>query len=555
MSILAARSQPLVRTTRRAVRVSVGGMLLVALVAATPSSPFPPVLPRGMEPTGPFRWLADLVGLSSLGPTALMFVGLMATTTAAIGFILVLREAWNGRISMRTVLILSVLYVVAVLTLPLLFSRDVYSYGYYGRMVSTYHVNPYIETPRDFDLNSLYRLTYPGWRSTPSVYGPLFTWLSAGLTWTTKSIEGLITGFQLIAAAAFVGTIAIIARVVTRVRPERAVFAVAVVGLNPIVIFHVVGGGHNDMLLALFVSAAVALLFAKRELLAAVALALGMSVKASAVVPLILLIVAVVAAAEPERRRAVALRFAAVSGGLWLALAFPFLQLQNPTLGLLEASGHDSGKAPGQLVVRGLSAFGSLLLGDTGGDVGATVGRLLLLAMSAIGVFMIARRIWRDPATREPTSLVAAWAWALLVVVLLSPVLGAWYLVWILPLAWVLPRVGRRVLVLLSASFIVTELVTESSRIPLVFQSVKLPFGHPLAILLAIWVIREVLRHLRGRLPFDVDDGRPEFGDRFESGPRVEIPDVEPMPVPADPREPRIQIGLVRQPSLMRRRR
>jgi hypothetical protein len=88
-----------------------------------------------------------------------------------------------------------------------------------------------------------------------------------------------------------------------------------------------------------------------------------------------------------------------------------------------------------------------------------------------------------------------------------------------------------------------------------VFQSVKLPFGHPLAILLAIWVIREVLRHLRGRLPFDVDDGRPEFGDRFESGPRVEIPDVEPMPVPADPREPRIQIGLVRQPSLMRRRR
>ena len=536
--------------------VSVGGMVLVALVAATPNSPFPPVLPRGMEPTGPFRWLSDLLGLGSLNATALMFVGLLATTTAAIGFILVLREAWNGRLSMRTVLILSVIYVVAVLTLPLLFSRDVYSYGYYGRMVSTYGVNPYVETPRDFDLNSLWRYTYPGWRSTPSVYGPLFTWLSALLTTTTKSIEGLITGFQLIAAAAFLGTIAIIAKLMPQVRPDRAVFAVAVVGLNPIVIFHVVGGGHNDMLLALFVAAAVALLFARRELLAAIALALGMSVKATAVVPLLLLIVAVVASTEPERRRRVALTFGGVVGGLWLALAFPFLQLQNPTLGLLEASGHDSGKAPGQLIVRGLSGIGSLVGGDTGGDLGGTVGRILLLGLSAAGVFMIARRIWKDPAARQPSSLVAAWAWALLVVVLLSPVLGAWYLVWVLPLAWALPRVGRRVVVLLSASFIVTELVTESSRIPLVFQSVKAPFGHPLAILLAFWVVREVLRRLRGNLPFDVDDGRPEFGDRFETGPPIPAgPDVETLPMPADPREPRVPIGLVRQPSLMRRRR
>ncbi len=535
--------------------VSVAGMVLVALVAATPRSPFPPVLPPGIEPSGPFRWLSDMIGLSRLSATTLMFVGLLATTTAAIGFILVLREAWNGRLSMRTVLTLSVVYILLVLTLPLLFSRDVYSYGYYGRMVSTYGVNPYVETPRDFELNSLFRLTYPGWRGTPSVYGPLFTWLSAGLTSTTSSIQALINGFQLIAAAACVGTLAIIAKVVSRVRPERAVFAVAVIGLNPIVVFHVIGGGHNDMLVALFVAAAVGLLFARRELLAAVALALGMSVKASAVVPILLLIVAVVASAEPERRRAVALKFGGIVSGVWLLLAFPFLQIHNPTLGLIEASGHDSGKAPGQLLVRSLSAAGGLVFGDTGGDVGSNIGRALLMGLSAAAVFMIGRRIWREQGARQPSSLVAAWGWALLVVVLLSPVLGAWYLVWILPLAWALPRVGRRVLVLLSASFIVTELVTESSRIPLVFQSVKLPFGHPLAILLAFWAIREILRRIRSDLPFDVDDGRPEFGDRFEAGPPVPAgPDVVPAPVPADPQVPRLPIGYVRQPSLMRRR-
>ena len=87
----------------------------------------------------------------------------------------------------------------------------------------------------------------------------------------------------------------IVARLVQRVRPERAIFAVAVIGLNPIVVFHVVGGGHNDMLVALFVAAAVSFLFARRELATAICLGLGMSVKASAIVPLILLVVAIAA--------------------------------------------------------------------------------------------------------------------------------------------------------------------------------------------------------------------------------------------------------------------
>ena len=128
-----------------------------------------------------------------------------------------------------------------------------------------------------------------------------------------EEIPDLITGFQLLAAAASLGTIAIVGRLARRVRPERAVFAVAAIGLNPIVVFHVVGGGHNDMLVAFFIAAAAALLFAERELLSAVALALGMSVKATAAVPLILLIVAVAANTPPERRARVLRRSPASS--------------------------------------------------------------------------------------------------------------------------------------------------------------------------------------------------------------------------------------------------
>ena len=152
-------------------------MGFVAIVAATPNSPFPAILPRDYEPTGPFRWLGDLLFLRLLGHTGLMIVGLLAMVSTGIAFLLVLREAWHGRLSMRAVAIVAVVFHVVVLTLPLLFSRDVYSYAYYGRIVSTYNANPYITTPKDFHLNSLFRYTWPGWRGTPSVYGPLFTWI------------------------------------------------------------------------------------------------------------------------------------------------------------------------------------------------------------------------------------------------------------------------------------------------------------------------------------------------------------------------------------------
>lgn len=516
-------------------------MLFVAVVSATPNSPFFPVFPEGYEPSGPLRLLANLLQLGRLNTTGLMVIGLLATASAAVGFLLVLREAWNRRISMRTVMILSVIYTVVVLTLPLLFSRDVWSYAYYGRLWSTYGANPYDATPKDFHLNGLWSLAWPGWRGTPSVYGPLFTRMSAILTRAASSPSSLIIGFHAIAAAASLGTIAILARLVGRVRPDRAVFAVATVGLNPIVVFHVVGGGHNDMLVAFFIAAGVALLFARRELPSAIAFGLGMSIKASAVVPLVLLIVAVVAAADPERRRRVALTFAGVIGAMWLLLAMPFLEASNPTLGLIEVSGHDSWMAPGQLVVRLFSGIGGLIGGDPFRDPAATVGRLSLFGLSLVGVAMIAHRIWKDPAARQPAALTAAFGWALLVVILPSPVLFTWYLVWTLPLVWALPRVARRAVVILSAFFIVTQLVTESSRLPEFLQTVKLPFGHPIAIAVCIWVGRDFVRRLRSGTPFDGETGEPAYGDRFEAGPY----DVEDMPV---------RVGSARPVSAMRKR-
>lgn len=548
MRTQASRAADLDPSTRRILWASGGAMLFVAVVAATPGSPFLAVLPVGYEPSGPLRWVSNLLGLDRLSVAWLLLVGLLATAAAAAGFVLVLREAWRGRLPLRTVLALAAAYHAAVLMLPLLFSRDVYSYAYYGRIFSTYGDNPYVFVPNDYPLNSLFDLTWPGWRATPSVYGPLFTWVSALLTSTVKSIPSLITGFQVLAAAASLATAWLVARTARRIRPERAVFAAAIVGLNPIVVFHVVGGGHNDSLVALFVALAVASLFAGRRLAAAIALALGMAVKATAAVPLVLLVVAAVAAAPPGRRRRELAILGGAVAGLWLLLAWPFLQGTNPTLGLLDVAGNDSWMAPGQLVLHLASALGRLLNGPAGAEVGALIARVGLYGMSAACVGLIAREIWRRPEARTPTALAAAWGWALLVVILPSPVLFTWYLVWAFPLAWLLPKAPRRGLVLLSTFFIVTHLVTESARLPEFMQQLRFPFGHPIAIAVLVWIGRDFWLRVRSGTLLHVETPGRAFADVLEApaAPRAlrPVPSLGPELVPsAAVSEPAVRRG------------
>jgi len=423
---------------------------------------------------------------------------------------------------LRTVAILAVAFNVVVLTLPLLFSRDVYSYAFYGRIFNTYGANPYTASPADFPLNSLFNVTWPGWRATPSVYGPLFTWFSVGLTSVAKSVPWVINGFQLTAAAATLGTMAVVVRTVQRVRPDRAVFAAALIGLNPVVVLHVVGGGHNDIFVALFVAVAVWFLFQRRDLAAAISLALAMSIKVSAAVPLLILLVAVIAKTERSRRLRVLGTFGGTVAAIWLVLAIPFLDGRNLTLGLVDLAGHDSWMAAGQAVVRAFSGLGGLIGGDGARAPAQALARLALIGVSLAAVFLIARRIWRDPAARTPEALTAAWGWAFFAILLPSPVLYTWYLVWVLPLAWVLPRVPRRALIILSTVLLASQLVTESAQIPAQFQQVNLAFGHPATILVALWVGRDFVRRMRRGIPLDAETVAPVFGDGFET----EIPDT-----------------------------
>jgi hypothetical protein len=487
-------SEPDTRTATPALVGSAAGIVLMALVVSVPGSPFLPELALGVRRGGPFAWLADTIGLGSLHGGVLVGVAVLAAAAAVGSFLELLRQTWRGRISLRTVVLLSVAAHVVVVLLPVMFSRDVYSYVAYGRIASMYHANPYVQTPLDFPADPILSLVGHKWVDTPAVYGPLFTELSALLTGWVRSIPALVTIFRLIAAAASLGTVALIARTTQRERPGRAAFAVAAFGLNPVVLFQSVGGGHNDLLLALAVAGAFALVLRDRTLPAVAVLALATLVKVSAGLPLLLLVVWVVAR-RPEGAR---LRAALTHGGLatliGAVVAAPFLQTQDPSLGLLELSGHEGWLAPSRLVHR--------LLDFVSGDTLGVIGRIGFAAALLICVVALARRLTR--AGTPATELGAAWGWSLVLLMLLGPVLLPWYVAWSLPLVWLLPRVPRTALIGTGVALAVSQWTAEPTLYPGAYD-VNVLVGHylltPVVLALAAWLLIDLRRRCRDRLP------------------------------------------------------
>lgn len=228
---------------------------------------------------------------------------LVAVTAFAAAMAMHRRRAFLTR---KVVLACSVLLLAGAVVAPPQLSHDVWSYAMYGRIVARHHANPYVHPPAEYRSDPALRRVAPRWRETRSVYGPLFTGLSAaGMAVVGTSATGARLFFQLVAAAAVAAALILL----YRRRADAA--ALAWVGLNPVVLA-VVAGGHNDVLVGAAVLAGVLWAFDGRPVAAGAALGLGCLVKVSGVLPL----VAVLAWLGVKHGRGALVRAGAVAGGL-----------------------------------------------------------------------------------------------------------------------------------------------------------------------------------------------------------------------------------------------
>ena len=495
------------RAARAAVATWLAGVAAMALVGSAPGSPLQPPLPTGDAGAGPLAALmrAAFGGRIASDDPAAVVASVLAIALVVAGFALVARAAWRGDLSLRATFVLAVIGCVVVLAMPLLYSRDVYSYALYGRIAAFHHANPYVVKPAEVSTDPFFPLVGSQWRATTSVYGPVFTMLSVGLTRVFEGPAAVVAAFRALAVLSVLGAATLIARTCLRVRPGVAAFAVAVFALNPAVLFQTAGSGHNDAFVALSIAAAMAFVVSRRELAATVMLVLGTLIKSTCGVALVLWIVVVVARRRgADRWRALALHLGTAIG-LAIVTALPFMRGGDPTLGQTQLADHEGWLAPARVVRILFERIGdavSASAGDLASDAVRIVFACVLIGALVV-IAIVAARVARGAppgAPVQPEDAGASWGWGFLAVMLFGPVLLPWYVAWGLPVAWALPRVARRTMLVVSVLAMASLFAADAVTFPDAFQLTARWANYvlaPIVLVLAVEPARDLVARWR----------------------------------------------------------
>jgi alpha-1,6-mannosyltransferase len=197
-------------------------------------------------------WSLPFFSLFSRMPTvsmALAFTGVFMIVLAWLGLG---RLALPGRARMvsspqmaRTLIMWT---TPLVFTVPM-FSRDVYSYLAQSEIAAR-GLDPYTTGPADAlgNADPLTRTVPTMWRDTPSPYGPLFIVIGKGITWITGDHVVMGVAFhRLLALVGFAMIVWALPRLARRfgINPVSALWLGAA---NPLVLFHLIVGVHNESL-------------------------------------------------------------------------------------------------------------------------------------------------------------------------------------------------------------------------------------------------------------------------------------------------------------------
>jgi alpha-1,6-mannosyltransferase len=419
---------------------------------------------------------------------------------------------------------------------PPMFSRDVYSYLAQSAILAR-HLDPYVLGPAEaLGVDDPLTRSIPTiWRDTPAPYGPLFLILGRGIT--AISGNDVVLGVLEHRALALCG-VAMIVWALPRLANRCALdpgLAMWLGAANPLVLFHLISGVHNESLmiglllvgLELGLRAGPRLL--DRHLLGGTALIVAASaVKLPALLALGFL------GLEWARRRHGSVRdvvsVATVMAAITVAIYTPLSVGTGVGLGWTRTLDTPS------LILSWMSA--STDLGLIGGQVGILGGLgdhtdtvlLLTRGVGFAGAAVLVIKLLLGTLRGRIDAVTGVGA-GLGAVVLLGPVVHPWYLLWAaIPLAATrgLPRYRRAAL----AASAVLAIVVPPTGADFNFRAFQLPIAVAAALImlfLVLWVQRQ---QLVGQTGADVDamPGRT---------PQPEPPPFpEPVPGPPPPSDP-----------------
>jgi alpha-1,6-mannosyltransferase len=391
--------------------VALAGLLATGLVIALSAAGTDTLLPESVRLAVPSS-LAGPFGATGL---SLGIVGVVVVLSVMFASYVVAVRAADA-LSPRAVLMsIAGLHAVVLLAPPLV-STDMFSYIAYARMGALYSISPYVHGPHAIALDLVFPYVGAKWWDTPTAYGPVFTALSYLLA--PLSLAASVFTYKAVAATASLATVAIVWHV-ARLRGVDQVKAVALVGLNPLLVVYGVGGGHNDLLMLAVMVAGMYFVLARRERTsgALMVAAAGIKLTAGLLLPF--------AAAEESARGELGRRRELVVGaGLAaVALGAASLALFGTGLGqMLTTLKHSQNDGNWQSI----PGFVSSRLGL--GSIGPTTGLILGAVFLAVFCWLV-WKVWRGQL-----DWIAGAAWATVAMLATASSLLPWYVAWLLPL-------------------------------------------------------------------------------------------------------------------------
>jgi alpha-1,6-mannosyltransferase len=327
-----------------------------------------------------------------------------------------------------------------LLSVPV-FSRDTYSYLAQGALLRD-GLDPYAVGPID-NPNALLDNVSPIWTITTAPYGPAFIMIARLVTMLVGN--HVIVGTMLLRLCMLPGLALLIWATprIARHIGANVPIALWVCALNPLVIIHLMGGVHNEMLMVGLMAAGIALTFERLHISGIAVVAVGTAVKATAGIALPFMVWVWMRHLRDRRGYRPLQAFSVAAGASVLIFVAVFAVLSGVAgvgLGWLTAL------AGSVKIINWLSiptatanlvhAVGGLFFSVNFYGV-LEVTRTVGIAIVAIALPMLWWRFRHDD--REA---LAGIAWAMLVVVLFAPAALPWYYSW--PLAVIAPLAQSR---------------------------------------------------------------------------------------------------------------
>jgi hypothetical protein len=174
--------------------------------------------------------------------------------------------------------------------------------------------------------------------------------------------------------------------------------------------------------------------------------------------------------------------------------------MKDPTFGLTTLATHEGWLAPSRFFRVILGGLGHLIAGGVGQAIMEGIVRIAFPLAFVVAFAAIVRFVATNAHALDSKAEGASWGWALLAGTLAAPVLLPWYIVWILPIAWLLPRTARGAVVVVSAVLTASQTVAAAVHFPSIFHA-TLFVGHyvltPVLFVTFVVLLRDLFRRLR----------------------------------------------------------